>query len=112
MKINTTTSIFNSIRKAVENDVKETIQDAENLIKGGVEHVEAEIKSGEQHVVATIEKDTSRVIAALHVTAVAAGTDITVTLDHAAGEVKRLVISGTTTVEGLIAKLRSLATKV
>jgi hypothetical protein len=86
--VNTIESIFNSTKKTVENDVK-----------AEVAHIEGEVSN-----------DTSRLIHSLSVTTISAGKDITVRLDHAAGEVKRIVVNGTLSVEGLLKHLVGLTT--
>ena len=53
-------------------------------------------------------RDASPLLHAITVGTVAGGKDITVTLHHAAGEVKRIVVQGDLTVESFIAKLRNL----
>jgi hypothetical protein len=74
-----------------------------------VEEVASEIKADVEGVFHKAEADTSRVIHSVEVKALAVGKDITVRFDSAVGEVKRIVINGETTVEGLIAHLRGLA---
>lgn len=86
--INSVESLFNGARKTVENDVKDAVA-----------HVEGEAA-----------KDVSRVIHSLSVTTISAGKDITVRLDHASGEVKRIVVNGTVTVESLLKHLLGLTT--
>ncbi len=84
--INSVESILGHSRKNIENDAKATLS----------------------HVEGIIENDTSRVIHSLTVTALTTGKDITVRLDHASGEVKRIVINGVLTVEGLAHHLLGL----
>lgn len=94
MIINTTESLFNRAREDVEN----------------VAHAIGHLIEGEAGKVATtVKQDASRIVHSITVGSLAIGKDITLRLDHANGEVKRIVVNGELTVEVLIAHIRSLS---
>lgn len=99
VRINTTSSIKASVR----GEVAKAIQSIEEMIDTGTSDVEKEA--------VPLVADTSRIIHALVVGSVEAGKDVILTLDHANGEVKRIVVGGTMTVEALINHLRGLTAK-
>lgn len=99
--INSTSSIKESAHAIVEK--------AENALHEVKEAIESAVEGAEHHIEAESIKDSSRIVHALSVTQLAIGKDITIRFDSAIGEVKRIVVNGETTVEGLIAHLRGLA---
>ena len=98
--INSTESLRNSVTNAIHT--------LENLIHEEANIVTTDVENDVKADVAKVEADVSPILHSITATPLAVGTDITIRLHHAQGEVRRIVLNGTTTVESFIAQLRSL----
>ena len=98
----------------IRSDIKNAIHTLESFIEHEATDARKDVENDVKHEVANIAADVSPVIHKIEITPRLIGNavvhDITVTCQHAAGEVKRIVLSGVLTVEKLLGVVTTLAT--
>jgi len=95
--------------KSIRGQVSTAITAVEHFIEDETKKdVVAPVEAGGEHVEKTIEKDLSAVLYKITITPLAVGHSIEVQLQHAAGEIRRTVISGPTTANTLVTAITNL----
>lgn len=93
--------------KSLKTSAKDAIKVIESLIEKP-----QEIPPGEVQEIAEDVSNDGRLIHSLTIKTIESGKDITVQLDHAAGDVKRIVVNGDISLGKLISHLRSFVARV
>lgn len=98
--INTTSSLRSSVTEAIHT--------LENLIHSDVTDARKDVENDVKEEVVEVVADVSPIIHKITIIPLTIGHSIEVQLQHAAGEVRRTIISGLTTADSLVLKLRDL----
>lgn len=94
--------------QSIRTQLSDTIKTINEMVEKKVEETAATVSADVKADIIALEQDTSPVLHSITSTPLAIGTDITIQLHHARGDVRRMVVNGTMTVEQFISKLRSL----